>query len=47
MLEVVGDCRYERLEDLRVMDLAEEAQRASPHVFIRVLQVIANGVAVR
>lgn len=47
MFEVISDGRYERLKDLRVMDLAEETQGASPHVFIRVSQVIANRITIQ
>ena len=45
VVEALLDRRHERLEDLGLLDLAQEAQHAAAHVLVRVVQVVAQRVA--
>lgn len=42
ILEVGPDRRHQRLEDLGLLELAQESQSASAHVLVRVVQIIAE-----
>jgi len=45
VLEAGPDRRDQRLKDLRLLQLAQEAERATTNVFIRVLKVVPQCIA--
>jgi hypothetical protein len=47
VLEVGAHGGHQRLEDLCLLELAQEAQRAAPHVLVRVVEIVTEVRAVR